>query len=182
VSARPRGAVSRAVGRARRHKGPVYVVAGALVAAAVVFAVYPDQHTVTKPPANAPPPQAPEEPTEVAKEVAVGKIQIAANRMNSMNNIRQLTIAAHNFHSAYGRLPPPAIYHPKSGLPLLSWRVACLPFIDPNLVGLQKQFKLDEPWDSPHNIALLDKMPKMLETEGSKAPKGYTHYQVFTGP
>src|SRR5262245_55375615 len=128
VSARPRGAVSRAVGRARRHKGPVYVVAGALVAAAVVFAVYPDQHTVTKPPANAPPPQAPEEPTEVAKEVAVGKIQIAANRMNSMNNIRQLTIAAHNFHSAYGRLPPPAIYHPKSGLPLLSWRVACLPF------------------------------------------------------
>jgi hypothetical protein len=182
VSARPRGPVSRAVGRARRYKGPVYVAAGALVAAAVVFAVYPDKHTMEKPPPQVPPAPEPEDPADKENEGAIGKIQIAAARMNSMNNIKQLTIAAHNMSQVYDRLPPPAIYHPKSGQPLLSWRVAYLPFIDAELTGLYKQFKLDEPWDSANNLPLVDKMPKVFEIVGSKAPKGHTHYQVFVGP
>ena len=44
-----------------------------------------------------------------------------------------------------------------SGKPLLSWRVHLLPFLEEN--ELYEQFKLDEPWDSPHNIKLLDQMP-----------------------
>src|SRR5262245_6553396 len=182
VSARPRGPVSRLVGRARRNRGPAYVAAGALVAAAIVFAVYPDKHTVEKPPAQVSPAPEPEEPADDAKEGAIGKVQIAAARMNSMNNLKQLAIATHNMNSVYGRLPPNAIYHPKTGEPLLSWRVAYLPFIDSGLTGLYEQFKLDEPWDSQNNLPLLDKMPKIFEIVGSKAPKGHTHYQVFVGP
>jgi len=182
VSARPRGPVSRAVRRVRRYRGPVYVSAGALVAAAVVFAVYPDKHTVEKPPAHVSPAPEPEEPADNGNEGAIGKVQIAAARMNSMNNLKQLTIATHNMEVTYGRMPPPAIYHPKTGQPLLSWRVAYLPFIDSALTDLYKQFKLDEPWDSANNLPLLEKMPKVFETAGSKAPKGHTHYQVFVGP
>src|SRR5262249_40828100 len=46
---------------------------------------------------------------------------------------------------------------------------------------LYKQFKLDEPWDSPHNKKLLAKMPKVYAAPGQ--PKGHvTHYRAFTGP
>ena len=57
-------------------------------------------------------------------------------------------------------MPPPAIYS-KDGKPLLSWRVAVLPYIEQG--PLYNQFKLDEPWDSAHNKKLLALMPKLYE-------------------
>jgi hypothetical protein len=64
-------------------------------------------------------------------------------------------------------------------LPLLSWRVAILPFIEET--PLYKQFKLDEPWDSEHNQKLLGKMPKVYAPVAGKAKEGMTYYQVFVG-
>src|SRR5439155_2700380 len=48
---------------------------------------------------------------------------------------------------------------------------------------LYRQFKLDEPWDGPHNKVLLEKMPRSYKPAlgGNDAP-GLTRYQVFTGP
>jgi prepilin-type processing-associated H-X9-DG protein len=48
-------------------------------------------------------------------------------------------------------------------------------------VHLYKQFKLDEPWDGPHNKKLLAKMPKMYAPVGVKAKPGETYYQAFVG-
>ncbi len=73
------------------------------------------------------------------------------------NNMRRLSIAIHNYHDSYKRLPARAIFA-EDGTPLLSWRVAILPFIEQT--ELFEKFRLDEPWDSPHNIALLPLMPK----------------------
>jgi hypothetical protein len=56
----------------------------------------------------------------------------------------------HNYHGEHGRLPPAAVCGP-DGTPLLSWRVLILPFIEQQ--ALYRQFKLDEPWDGPHNLA-----------------------------
>src|SRR5262249_51111069 len=45
-----------------------------------------------------------------------------------------------------------------------------------------QQFKLDEPWDGPNNIKLLNQMPKIYKLPGDdKTPPDHTHYQVFVG-
>ena len=43
--------------------------------------------------------------------------------------------------------------------PLLSWRVAILPDLGER--ELYEQFHLDEPWNSPHNLVLVGRMPKV---------------------
>src|SRR5262245_5971002 len=112
--------------------------------------------------------------------VVSGEIEKAAARATSANNLRQLAIAMTNYNAAYNSLPLHAIYS-KDGQPLLSWRVALLPFIEPDLT-LYKQFNLDEPWNSPHKKKLLAKMPRYYAPPGKTAPgPGLTYYQVFVG-
>jgi hypothetical protein len=104
----------------------------------------------------------------------------SALRVASQNNFRQFALAIHHYHDTFGRLPPYAIAD-KDGKPLLSWRVALLPFLDEK--ALHKKFKLDESWDSPHNQALLELMPRSFESPGMDADEpGKTFYQVFVGP
>jgi hypothetical protein len=48
---------------------------------------------------------------------------------------------------------------------------------------LYQQFKLDEPWDSPHNKALLEPAPDDYTPSLHHIdPPGLTRYQVFIGP
>src|SRR5260370_13560210 len=92
----------------------------------------------------------------------------------------QIGIAMHNYESEHGALPPAAVTD-KDGKPLLSWRVAILPFIEGD--RLYQQFHLDEPWDSPHNITLLDKMPPTFKTLARRMnpPPNPTDIQLFAG-
>ncbi len=77
------------------------------------------------------------------------------------------------------RFPPPAIYS-EEGKPLLSWRVLILRYLGEE--ELFRQFKFDEPWDSPHNRALVEKIPRVYQSVRESTTKvGYTHYQVFVG-
>src|SRR5262249_2454153 len=95
--------------------------------------------------------------------------------------LQQLGAAFHKFEVKHGHLPAAAILG-KDGKPLLSWRVAILPFIGQD--ELYKQFHLDEAWDSDHNKKLLEKMPKVYAPVRGPAPREphSTYYQVFTGP
>jgi RNA polymerase sigma factor (sigma-70 family) len=101
------------------------------------------------------------------------KITQAQARMVSTNNMKQIGLAMHNYMDQHKTFPAAAIYS-KDGKPLLSWRVAILPYIEQD--QLYKQFKLDETWDSEHNKKLLDKMPRTYGAKGNE-----THYRVFTG-
>jgi hypothetical protein len=56
-------------------------------------------------------------------------------------NLRQCAFALNDYHSANRRFPPYAVFD-KSGRPLLSWRVAILPYL--NEKDLFERFKLDE--------------------------------------
>jgi RNA polymerase sigma factor (sigma-70 family) len=103
-----------------------------------------------------------------------------AGRVQSMNNLKQIGLAFHNYADTNrGTLAPASLCDP-AGKPLLSWRVALLPFLDQG--ALYKEFHLDEPWDSEHNKKLLDRMPSVYALPGinMKHP-GLTAYQVFVG-
>lgn len=109
---------------------------------------------------------------------AVQAARGAARRMNAMNSMKQLGLAMHNHHDVYRSFPDPAI-RDENGKPLLSWRVKVLPFIEEQ--ALYEQFHLDEPWDSEHNIQLLDKMPQTYEHPGLALEPGQTVFQLPIG-
>jgi hypothetical protein len=101
-----------------------------------------------------------------------------AQKVRSINILKQIALAMHNFAAANNDKLVQDIVD-KDGKPLLSWRVHLLPFIEQD--SLYKEFRLQEPWDSPTNIKLMEKMPKILESPRAKAKKGYTVYQGFEG-
>src|SRR5262245_32263376 len=87
----------------------------------------------------------------------------------------------HNYEAKHGRLPPAVVYG-EDGKPLLSWRVLILPYVEQG--ELYKQFKLDEPWDSPHNLELLPKMPDVYAApprRAGKFPPFHTICHIFVG-
>jgi hypothetical protein len=99
--------------------------------------------------------------------------------VTAANDLKQIGLALHNYHDTYGRFPPAAIYS-KNGQPLLSWRVAILPFIEQD--HLYREFHLDESWDSDHNRTLLARMPKTYESLGdAETEPNRTFFQVFVG-
>ncbi len=109
---------------------------------------------------------------------AIGSARKASRRAQSMNNLKQLAIAMHNFHDTY-RAFPAGYNADKEGHPLLSWRVHILPFIEQS--GLYEEFHLDEPWDSPHNKKLIERMPSAYKAPGSKCKPGMTNYLGLGG-
>lgn len=108
---------------------------------------------------------------------AVQAAREAARRTQAANDIKQAGLAFHNYHDANGHFPAQAIYD-KKGKPLLSWRVAILPYIEQK--ALYDQFHLDEPWDSDHNIKLMDRMP-MVYRNPSSAEESKTNFLAVTG-
>jgi hypothetical protein len=110
---------------------------------------------------------------------AVQKVREASTRVQSQNNLKQMGLAMHNYHDINGHFPAAAICD-KAGKPLLSWRVAILPYIEQ--ANLYQQFHLDEPWDSKHNVKLLEQMPAIYAVPGPrKAGDTKTCYRVLVG-
>lgn len=110
------------------------------------------------------------------------RMREAARRSQCVNNLKQIGLAMHNYHSAHNAFPP-AFSTNKEGKPLLSWRVLILPYLEAK--PLYDQFHLDEPWDSEHNKALISKMPEVFTCpSGMKtlAGEGKTSYLTPCGP
>jgi RNA polymerase sigma factor (sigma-70 family) len=126
-----------------------------------------------------PPPRRVPGPNNAAHKQGADEQAEEAARRQSIDNLKVLCLAMHNYHADYGQFPP-AVVCAKDGKALLSWRVLLLPYLDQG--NLYRQLKLDEPWDSPTNKKLLAKMPKVYAIPGGGAKAtGATIYQVFTG-
>jgi hypothetical protein len=91
--------------------------------------------------------------------------------------MRQITLAALNYESVHRAMP--ADIYSKDGKPLLSWRVQLLPYMEQQAIS--QQFKLDEPWDSPHNKELLNQMPEQFASPTEPGAPGMTRIVGFKG-
>jgi hypothetical protein len=117
--------------------------------------------------------------TTVAPVVAITMVRTvhparqAAVRVQGANQLKQIELALLNFEQA-NRGFPAGYSADANGKPLLSWRVYILPYIEQD--ALFRAFHLDEPWDSPHNKALIAKMPREYRAPNSKAKPGMTNY------
>jgi RNA polymerase sigma factor (sigma-70 family) len=112
-------------------------------------------------------------------EVEAMRLKQLADRARVATNLKAIAKAMHQYHDLHDTLPTAAIYS-KDGKPLLSWRVALLPMLGHEKLYLQ--FRLDEPWDSPHNKKLIDQTPDVFApVRAGAGPRHLTAYQVFTG-
>jgi hypothetical protein len=111
---------------------------------------------------------------------AVQKVREAAARTQSANNIKQIMLAIHSYHDTFGHFPADIV--DKNGKPILSWRVAILPYIEQD--NVYKMFKLDEPWDSPNNIKMSQVTIKtyLSPTAAGGPIQGMTSYRGIMGP
>jgi hypothetical protein len=112
---------------------------------------------------------------------AVQKVRESAARAQSRNDLKHLAVALYGCDHRAGLLRGAAICD-RTGRPLLSWRVAALPFLEQD--ELYKEFHLDEPWDSPHNASLIGRMPRVyaMPWGGLTPAQGQTCYRVFVSP
>jgi hypothetical protein len=83
----------------------------------------------------------------------------SSNKGDVEANLIKIGIALGEYQEKNGHYPGPAILS-KDGKPLLSWRVALLPFLGEK--DLYNEFHLDEAWDSLHNKELIERMPKVF--------------------
>ena len=103
----------------------------------------------------------------------------AMQSTTSKTNLQQIGIAMHHFHDAYGRFPNTAPQSP-TGEKWLSWRVHLLPFLDQQ--ALYEQFNLEEPWDSPTNRPLAERMPDVFRSpEATSLLPGHTLFLIPVG-
>jgi uncharacterized protein (TIGR03067 family) len=118
--------------------------------------------------------------TSVAVLRRATKDDVRYSRAQSVTNLKLIGIAIHGHVDATKFLPPAASSGTTDGKPLLSWRVALLPYMKE--LDLYKQFDLNKAWDDPHNMKLVAKMPKVYAVSGIPAKEGMTHYRTIVGP
>lgn len=96
--------------------------------------------------------------------------------------LKQILLALHNYESAYQVFPRPDGQSDRNPAGL-SWRVHLLPYLGET--KLWRKFHMDEPWDSPHNQALIAEMPAVFKSHLNSAAesnqKGKTLFQLPVG-
>ncbi len=102
-------------------------------------------------------------------------VQDAVGRLDSAN-AKKIGRAMHEYHEIHRGFPSASAN--AAGQSGLSWRVHLLPLLGEK--ALYDQFNLDDPWDSPQNMALIERMPEIYRVPGVSGNKTAIH--VFVGP
>ena len=122
---------------------------------------------------------------------AVQQAREAARRTQSLNNLRQLGLALHNYHDTYNKLP--AGTHSNEKLKpdkRLSWQASVLPYLEQQ--PLYQAIDFDQSWDSEANQRpARTTVPTFLNPgvpagprialEGREGDYGATHYVGIAG-
>jgi prepilin-type processing-associated H-X9-DG protein len=111
---------------------------------------------------------------------SMATMRSAASETRCLNNLKLIGQALAQYESEHGRFPPPVLTDAE-GKPLLSWRVAILPYLGE--AELYARFHRDEPWDSSRNASLLAAMPACFACPESPPQwSRKTVYQAVVGP
>jgi hypothetical protein len=117
---------------------------------------------------------------KLAAPVVVALKKSAAENETQMN-LQRIVAALKAYESQHGSLPPPYTVD-ANGKRLHSWRTLILPQLGEH--GIYSQLKLNEPWDSAHNITLASQIPSVYTCSIDPSAKslGETSYVVVVGP
>lgn len=92
-------------------------------------------------------------------------------------NLKEIGLAFQNYGSAFGKFPGTANTDDHGGwaesgekVYPSSWRVAILPYL--GYPELYNQYRFNQPWDSEHNLKMLDKMPAYYRSPFADAGSG----------
>lgn len=104
----------------------------------------------------------------------------APKRTQCKNNLKQIVLALHNYHDAYGSFPP-AYIADKNGRPMHSWRVLLLPYLDQ--AQLYDKYRFNEPWNGPNNsIVAKTRLPVFCCPSDDDSESAATSYLAVIGP
>jgi len=102
------------------------------------------------------------------------------------NNLKRIGQAMRQYYAKHGSFPP-AYVADEQGRPVHSWRVLLLPYFqEEELLSLYRQYNFKEPWNSPRNLALANRMPAVYrcpsDVQESESGSVETSYVGITGP
>ena len=102
-----------------------------------------------------------------------------SRRTQCKNNLKQIGLALHSYHDAYGSFPP-AYTVDSEGRPLHSWRTLLLPYLEHS--NLYQQIDFSKPWNDPVNAAAFETSINIFQCPSSSIPKNHTTYLGVSGP
>ena len=111
---------------------------------------------------------------------AISTARTSAQSMTSSNNLKQIGLAVHTYHDAYGQLPP-AVVKDAEGKPLYSGFVLLLPFMEQD--QLYQQFDKSKAWNDSANMAISSRMlPFFANPASTNTTPGHCDYMLVGGP
>jgi len=120
-----------------------------------------------------------QEMAQVQAQAALNAEDPEIEAQNTTDDLEEIAKAIRAYEAIHRALPNNS--YDEQGHALLSWRVHILPFLgDEEATALYREFHLSEPWDSPHNLLLADRMPARYETTDGNAPFSQTYYRGFS--
>ncbi len=79
---------------------------------------------------------------------AVGQARMAAQRVMAKNSAKEISLALHHYHDDHRQFP--AARTTDGTVPLMSWRVELLPYLEES--ARFNQIKIDKPWNDGTNL------------------------------
>ena len=110
---------------------------------------------------------------------AVNTPNYGRRRAQCSNNLKQISLALLNYHTEQGSFPPAYIADEK-GVPMHSWRVLILPYLEQT--NLYEQYDFSEPWDGPNNSLLHNHVVSLFGCPSDTSTANNTNYVAVVGP
>ncbi|HUE17330.1 MAG TPA: DUF1559 domain-containing protein [Planctomycetaceae bacterium] len=107
-----------------------------------------------------------------------------SKEQQTRRNLKELSLAMHNYHDVFHHFPK-AVMTARDvgggGETPHSWRVELLPFVNGG-AHLYQEYRMEEPWDSPHNKTILEQMPAVFRSPYDDPKSTNSGYCVLVGP